>query len=149
MSQAQRATRNELQDAADNIRNYVDTHEAEPYSTNSGDFLVCYAKLEVPRVISERDAKFLRLFKGLSGDILAGAIYNEFGFKAWPDSEDLPEMPVRSLTFKSDLQSSTHVFNGTWDANDYPIISSVAAELVEDVTTAAPYETTLRPTHTN
>lgn len=140
-----RASQEELQTAADGILDYVDGHTAEPYSTDLGRFLVCYARLETPRQIGERTANFLRLFKALSGDTLASAIYNEFGFSAWEDSDVLPEMPVRSLTFKSDLLSSIHVWEGTMDANERPITSSVANDLMGDVETAVPYSASPRP----
>jgi len=140
-----RADQNELQSAADSVRSYVDAHDAKPYSTDTGSFLVCYAKLEVPRVIGERTANFLRLFKALSGDTLAGAIYNKFGYKARENSDVFPEMPVRCLIFMADLAASTHVWEGSWDANDRPITSSDASELIQYVAAATPHEALLRP----
>jgi len=130
------ATVDQLQEAADAVRGYVDGHEATTYTSHAGSFLVCYTRLEVPRVIGERTANFLRLFKGISSDALAGALYNELGLEPVINSEVYPELPVRSVIIREDLPLSTYSFNGTFDANEYPVPAGVAVALVEDVATA-------------
>lgn len=130
-----KATQPELNKASKTVEGFVNTHSPKPYSNDFGEFLVCRATLEVPRVIGERTANFLRLFKGLRGDILAGASYSEAGLEPYPDTDVLREMPLRHVLIRAD-EPSTYAFNGGMDANEYPLPSFMVGELLEDLTVA-------------
>lgn len=49
--------------ATNSIHRFVEDHENKPFSNDLGDFLVYTAELATSRIIGEREANFMRLFK--------------------------------------------------------------------------------------
>ncbi len=126
----------ELLRATEAIKGFVDTHDHKPFVNELGEYAVYATALESPRVINDRTANFIRVFKGLSGIVIAGAQYTECGLEPNPKTGIAQEMPLRHITISAETAPIYSFNGGGMDARDYPLTPRMLAELLEDIVTS-------------
>ncbi|MBX4190543.1 hypothetical protein KW794_00465 [Candidatus Saccharibacteria bacterium] len=82
----------------------------------------------------------MRLFKGISSDVLAGSAYLEMGLDPYPDTGVEREFPLRHVVLRGSAPS-TYIFNGSMDAREYPLPPEMVKELLSDLSAAHPSPT--------
>lgn len=117
------------------VRGYVDTHDSTPFHFGPMKLDVLTTPLVIPRIIGEKEAKFLRLAKGVSGGILASAVYEEEGMPHSVTGENVGGETLRIVIVRAE-GPATYQLNGNDDASEHALTSLLAHELIEDIPAA-------------
>ncbi len=119
-------------EAGAKLREYVDGSAYRSWEHDGNTYRVFTLELDSPRTIGRESARFLRVVKGLSGPLQAGAQYTREGLEPHPDTGIAREMPLRVINFFIEGPPLYH-FNGSMDARDYSLPREMMTDLLADI----------------